>query len=179
MNFAVLGWPSDGPTLRLDHTRFSYAGKFVMSSTGKAVAREDDDRDIVAATAFDADRTDADRLRIRYVTVRDDRRGEGIGPRLLRFTAERALTEGYAAVDIAVNNPYAYEAAYRAGFVFTGEEAGLAELRCEYRPSVEPSPEGYQAGLDVYRERDLTAEEESFLAAREGASPPAVVAVPS
>lgn len=177
--FAVIGWPSDGPTLRLDHTRFSYAGKFVMSSTGKAVAREGKDGDVVAATAFDADRTEADRLRIRYVTVRDDRRAEGIGPGLLRFTAERGRERGYDAVNIAVNNPFAYEAAYRAGFVFTGEEAGLAELRCDYRPTVEPSTERYQDGLARYRERDLTAEEESFLAAREGTGPPDVVQLSS
>ena len=40
MEYVVLGWPSDGPTLRLDYRQFAYAGKFVMSNTGKAVAYE-------------------------------------------------------------------------------------------------------------------------------------------
>ncbi len=56
MNHELLGWPPNGPTLRLEHQRFSYAGKFVMSNTGKAVAR--DNENIVTAVAFDEDRTD-------------------------------------------------------------------------------------------------------------------------
>ncbi len=174
MEYLVVGWPADGPTLRLDHTEFRYAGKFVMSSTGKAIAREED---IVGAVAFDPDRSNEDRLRVRYITVRDDRRGEGIGPRLLRFTAERARSRDFRQVEIAVNNPFAYEAAYRAGFVFTGEETGIAELRCEYHPGADRSTQRYQTGLDVYRRRDLTAKEEAFLAARD--TPPSVVDIPA
>ncbi|MUV90296.1 GNAT family N-acetyltransferase, partial [Halapricum sp. CBA1109] len=49
MEYALLGWADDGPTLRLDHERFAYAGKFVMSATGKAVARADGD--VLAAAA--------------------------------------------------------------------------------------------------------------------------------
>jgi len=131
MECILLGWPPDGPTLSLDHERFAYAGKFVMSATGKAVAREDG---TVGAVAFSADRTDETCLRLRYVTVRDDRRGEGIGPRLLRFVSERAREHGYESVRIAVNNPFAYEACSRAGFAFTGQETGLAELVLDYRP---------------------------------------------
>ncbi|ERH03826.1 MAG: hypothetical protein J07HR59_00951, partial [Halorubrum sp. J07HR59] len=37
MEFTVLGWPPEAPTLRLDFRTFAYAGKFVMSTTGKAV----------------------------------------------------------------------------------------------------------------------------------------------
>ena len=43
MEVVVIGWPPNGPTLRLDYRRFSYAGKFVMSNTGKAVVREADE----------------------------------------------------------------------------------------------------------------------------------------
>jgi GNAT superfamily N-acetyltransferase len=175
MEFEVLGWPPDGPALRLDHETFAYAGKFVMTATGKAVARTDD---IVGAVSFSEDRTDPDCLRCRYVTVRADRRGEGIGPRLLRFTAERAREHGYAAVQIAVNNAFAYEACYRAGFVFTGEESGLAELVLAYRPDATPDGERYHHGLDRYRERDLSAVEVAFLDGRRDESPPSVVPVP-
>lgn len=179
MEFAVLGWPPDGPQLRLDHEQFRYAGKFVMTQTGKAVAREDG---IVAAVAFNLDHTDDGTLRLRYVTVRDDRRGEGIGPRLLRFTAERARERGFQSVLIAVNNPFAFEAAYRAGFVFTGEATGLAELLCRYlgdpAPAETPADRAgrYRAGLDRYRERDLSEAETAFLDGR--SDPPSVVPDP-
>jgi GNAT superfamily N-acetyltransferase len=169
MEYVVLGWPPDAPTLRLDYERFAYAGKFVMSSTGKAVARTDE---VVGAVAFNEDRTDESRLWLRYVTVRTDRQGEGIGPRLLRFTADRARDHGYASVQIAANNPFAYEACYRAGFVFTGEETGIAELVLAFQPDGPTSQQRYQAGLDCYRSRDLSPEEESFLDAYREAAPP-------
>lgn len=196
MDPVLLGWPSEGPTLRLDHRRFGYAGKFVMSNTGKAVVyapadggtdrpdRSDTaagdtdepfDDDVLAAAAFNADRTDADRLWIRYVTVRDDRRGEGLGPTLCVFLAERATERGFETLSIAVNNPFAYEALYRAGFAFSGDETGLAELVLA-RPAAEPardrSTKTYQDGLDRYRERDLSAAEASFLDGKCGAAPP-------
>jgi len=171
MEYALLGWPPDGPTLELDYRSFSYAGKFVMSSTGKAVGRSDGA--IVGAVAFNEDRTDETTLWFRYVTVREDRRGEGIGPELLAFTLDRAARRGYEQVKIAVNNPFAYQALYRAGFAFVGEETGLAELVLAW-PG-ERSPEAYRAGLEVFRERDLSPEEERFLAARRAADPPDVL----
>src|SRR6056297_3584918 len=105
MEFVVLGWPPDGPTLRLDYRHFAYAGKFVMSNTGKAVVRETSDREtgpalapsdgdddagdydagIVAALAFNADRTDDATLWYRYVTVHSAAKGRGLGPRLAGF----------------------------------------------------------------------------------------------
>lgn len=183
MEYAVLGWPEDGPTLCLDHERFSYAGKFVMSNTGKAVVLEEDEEgdsseegergDIVAAIAFNEDRTDEEAMWLRYVTVCAERRGEGIGPRLVRFATERIRAEGYRRVKIAVNNPFAYQALYRAGFGFTSEETGIAELVLEY--PLERSCEAYQAGLDAFRERELSAAEEGFLAEKEGASPPEIL----
>ncbi|QSG05638.1 GNAT family N-acetyltransferase [Halapricum desulfuricans] len=169
MEFELLGWAADGPTLRLDYEQFSYAGKFVMSSTGKAVVREDDD--VVAAAAFDPDRTDDSTLRIRYVTVRRDCRGEGIGSRLLRTVRERALKRGYDRVAIAVNNPFAYEAASKAGFGYTGERTGLAE-----RVLAWPAPDGgesYRAGLESFREDDLEPDAAAFIESRE--TVPAVV----
>jgi GNAT superfamily N-acetyltransferase len=168
MEFELLGWPPDGPTLRLDWRWFSYAGKFVMSSTGKAVARADGE--VVGALAFNEDRTDSGTLWFRYVTVRDDRRGEGIGPRLLEFTLERAERRDYDRVMIAVNNPFAYEACYRAGFGFTGETTGIAELVLAW-PADETSGR-YQDGLEIFRERDLSTEETEFLADRVDASAP-------
>ncbi|MFD1587505.1 GNAT family N-acetyltransferase [Halorientalis brevis] len=178
MEYAVLGWPPDGPKLRLDHEQFSYAGKFVMTNTGKAVARErvDGEDRLVAAVAFNEDRTDADALWLRYITVHKDNRGEGIGPRLARFVAVRARDRGYDTVKIGVNNPFAFEALYRAGFGYTGEQTGVAELVLAF-PSAR-SPDAYRAGLDVYRERDLSDAEETFLAERTESTPPRVVDVP-
>ncbi|WP_276251095.1 GNAT family N-acetyltransferase [Haloarcula rara] len=172
MEFALCGWPDDEHPLRLDYREFAYAGKFVMTSTGKAVAGDDG---VVAAAAFDEDRTDRDTLCIRYVTVRRDRQGEGVGPRLLRFVRERASERGYERVTIGANNPFSYEAAYRAGFCFTGSEAGLAELTLEW-PG-DRSTERYQSGLALFRQRDLSEAEEAFLAAKLDAEPPAVVEV--
>jgi len=161
MDAELLGWPPDGPTLRLDHERFSYAGKFVMSNTGKAVGREGGD--VVAAAAFNEDRTDETALWIRYITTSADRRGEGVGPRLADFVAERARERGYERVRIAVNNAFAYEALYKAGFDFTGETTGIAELVLE-RPG-DRSGEQYRAGLEEFRGRDnLTEAERVFLA---------------
>lgn len=169
MECRLVGWPDDGVTLDLDHERFAYAGKFVMSRTGKAVAETDD---ILGAVAFDRDRTDDAVWWVRIVTVRRDRRGEGIGARLLDFTADRLLDRA-AAVRIAVNNPFAYEAAYKAGFAYTGERTGLAELVLE-RPA-ERSAERYRAGLEVYRDRDeLSSAEAAFIAERGDTVPPLV-----
>jgi GNAT superfamily N-acetyltransferase len=189
MEYAVLGGPEDGPQLRLDHREFSYAGKFVMSNTGKAVAREvprtadseqddtESDSELVAAIAFNEDRTDPATAWLRYVTVRRDRRGEGVGARLARFTAAELRERGYDRVKIAVNNPFAYHALYKAGFGYTGEQTGLAELVLA-RPG-ERDAKRYQSGLDVYRERDdLATEEREFLTAKADDAPPDVVAVP-
>ncbi|WP_336023169.1 GNAT family N-acetyltransferase [Halobellus salinisoli] len=211
MEFVVLGWPPDGPTLRLDYRRFAYAGKFVMSNTGKAVVRESDvgvagadagataviadddaategdyDTDIVAALAFNADRTDGSILWYRYVTVRSDAKGSLLGPKLAAFVAPRAADRGYERLRIAVNNPFAYEAMYKAGFAWTGEETGVAELVLERPASLDvasATPEcdpmrAYQSGLDRYRARDLGDPEASFLRERVGADPPALCDVP-
>jgi len=170
MEFAVLGWPEAGATLDLDHREFAYAGKFVMSSTGKAVARESGDG-VVAAVAFNEDRTDADTAWLRYITVRADRRGEGIGPRLATFVTDR-LHERYRTVRIAVNNPFAYHALHKAGFGDTGETTGIAE-----RVLAHPAPDeaDYGAGLAWYRERDLTEKERAFVESRRRSGPPSVL----
>lgn len=180
----LLGWPPDGPRLRLDHRAFAYAGKFVMSSTGKAVlappgweppADPETYADPVAAAAFNEDRTDPETLWIRYVTVRRDRRGEGHGPRLCAFVAARAADRGYDSVRIAVNNPYSYEALSKAGFGFTGRETGLAELVLD-RPADAPAPgdpDRYRAGLDAFADRsDLTDDERAFLDRKRERGPP-------
>ncbi|SDY10563.1 GNAT family N-acetyltransferase [Halobellus clavatus] len=198
MAFAVLGWPPAGPTLRLDYRRFAYAGKFVMSSTGKAVVRDGGRRDavdeapetpasvdadefaddVVAALAFNEDRTDESTLWYRYITVRADAKGEGLGPRLAAFVAPKAAQRGYERLRIAVNNPFAYEAMYKAGFTWTGRETGVAELVLERPadPAEAVDRDGdanrYRAGLRLYRERGRGDPEASFLAARTDADPP-------
>lgn len=176
----ILGWPPDGPALTLDHERFRYAGKFVMTNTGKAVALEDEA--VIAAVAFNEDHADPDTLKLRYVTVADDRRGEGIGPQVLDFTASRSLERGYERVAIAVNNPFAFEACYRAGFEYTGETTGIAELVLS-RPEVHDTESEatraawYRAGLEQYEERTtaLTATEQSFIEAKLERGPPEIL----
>ena len=197
-----LGWPPDGPSLRLDYRRFSYAGKFVMTNTGKAVVRtragtDVDDRtetavdksgtehesefddDVLAAVAFNEDRTDGKTLWLRYVTVRQDLRGEGIGPQLLHTVRDRALERGYDRLKIAVNNPFAFEALARVGFGYTGETTGIAELVLEYPPS-EPTDEAdastrYRQGLGEFRGRDLTDAEVRFLEEKLERGPPRLI----
>lgn len=221
MEYAVLGWPEEGPTLRLDYQMFSYAGKFIMSNTGKAITCETrrttarssaqtsdrsvpsnseatsrprdvcDDEEVVGAVAFDADRTDSGVLRLRYVTVREDRRGEGVGPELLAFVANRAPKRGFERMRIAVNNPFAYEACYKAGFANTGETTGIAELLLERSAgeldsaTVEGATgtddrpvETYRAGLAAYRKRELSAAEREFVDRALDRGPPPVVEAP-
>ena len=204
MECRMLGWPEDEPTVRLDYRVFSYAGKFVMTGTGKAVicdvrAEESHptdlsalpstihsdvfDRSILAAIAFSPDRRDPDTLWLRYVTVRRDRRGEGLAPNLVEYVLERAADRNFDRASIAVNNPFAYEALYKVGFGFIGRTTGLAELVLE-RPidaaasrETDPDPAGdperYQAGLDHYRNREeLSEAERSFLEERKHSDPP-------
>jgi len=175
VEFELLGGPEAGITLELDHREFAYAGKFVMSDTGKTVARTDGD--IVGAVAFSPDRSDASVVRLRYVTVREDRRGEGIGARLLRFTADR-LSTPYDTVMIAVNNPVAYRSCYRAGFQSTGTERGIAELDLRYEPAGERDETRYEAGLAVFATRELPADQRECLERSRRTGPPPVVAVP-
>jgi len=42
MEYAVVGEPGSGATLRLDYRAFAYAGKFVVGAPGKAVLRTPD-----------------------------------------------------------------------------------------------------------------------------------------
>jgi len=171
MELVVRAWPPEGEALDLDHERFVYGGKFNTGRTAKALAREDGA--VVGAVAFNEDRAEADALRIRYVSVREDRRGEGIGPRLLCFVADRAREHGYGRVRIAVNNPYAYEACYRAGFTFTGEETGIAELVMTF-PAEDRSRQRYRDGFAIFAQRDLPEEQAEFVADA-GGEPPDVV----
>lgn len=175
MEYVLLGWPAEGATLQLDHREFPYAGKFVMSTTGKAIVR---DGEILAAAAFNEDRTDDDTLWIRYVSVREDRQGDGLGARLAAFVANHADSKGYGRVRIAVNNPFSYHALYKAGFAYTGRQTGLAELVLE-RPG-DRDHTVYQSGLEVFSERDDLADvEREFLAAKRDCDPPSVIEPPT
>jgi len=150
MEYSVLGFAADGPTLSLDWERFSYAGKFQMSSTGKAVLADDG---VLAAAAFSADREQPERAWIRYLTVRKDHQGGGLGARLARQVTRTLLERGYTQVSIAVNNPIAYRALYKAGFHFTGRETGIAELVLSYPGPRDPAT--YRAGLTRFAKREL------------------------
>ena len=204
MEFTVLGAPGEGVTCRLDYRAFAYAGKFVVGDPGTAVLRTADgsaavpewtpdeplpetvdpaafEDDVLAAVSFSPDRTDPACCRLRYVTVHVARRGEGLGPALIRRTVSWLAAAGYERVRIAVNNPFAYEAVYKCGFAYTGETTGIAELELE-RPAAEPAPnhgdpERYRAGLAAFRDRDpeLSAAETQFLDDRidDGRGPPA------
>jgi GNAT superfamily N-acetyltransferase len=193
MQFRVLGW--DNVAFRLDHRQFAYAGKFVIEN-GKAAALEPDAPPFSAqpgpregpveaflgAVSFDPDRTDESVLRLRYITVRSDRRGEGIGPRLAAFVAARADARGYDRVRIAVNNPFAFEAVYKAGFRYTGRTTGIAELLCERPAGPLPdehvgsrSTDRYRAGFARYAERELAAAERAFCERAEDRGPPPVI----
>jgi len=174
MQFELLGYPTDGPTIELDYREFAYAGKFVMSNTGKSLAREGEE--VIGAAAFNEDHSSPGTGRIRYVTVRESRRGEGIGPSLLAFTAELLGPEPYDTVTIAVNNPIAYRAAYSAGFEFTGRETGIAELVLRYSPDGERARPTYHDGLERFRDRELPDAQRAILARRD---PPELVSPPS
>lgn len=196
MEYVLLGWAPDGPRLRLDHRQFAYAGKFARPDTGTAVVREDpaptggagppdpgepsanqvDPESVLGALSFSPSREDASLLWFRYLDVRADRRGEQLGPRLCRFVLERAYDRGIDEARIAVNNPFAYHALHRAGFGWTGETAGMAELVLSTGASRDR--ERYQAGLDEFRERDTPAVVASFLAANRDEDPPSPVTSP-
>ena len=204
MEFAVVGWPGAEPTLRLDYRQFSYAGKFVTGN-GIAVIRGEAPVDhdsggvdeppalpegvdpsefangVLAAVAFNVDRTDAETLWLRYLTVRRDLRGSGreLGPRLAAFITNRAAEQGYKRARIAVNNAFSYHALYKTGFASTGRETGIAELILE-RPTAEPATRRtstYQAGLDTFGDRtELSDTETAFISTYSNAEPPDLVA---
>jgi GNAT superfamily N-acetyltransferase len=177
--------------LRLDHRQFAYAGKFVRSDAGIAVAVADDVAlasvatdgtdyaDVLGAVVFDEDRTDPAVLRIRYVTVRQDRRGEGIGSRLLAAVATAGHGRGYGVVRIAVNNVFAYEASYRAGFGWTGRETGIAELVCDRPDPTARDRDRYRAGLSLLGDRAGGDPAASFVASHLEEGPPPVVDAPA
>jgi hypothetical protein len=177
--YEILGAPSEDPVLRLDHERFAYAGKFVMTSTGKAVARENGA--VVAAVAFNRDRTDESVAWLRYLTVRADRQCEGIAPRLARLTAGHLHEAGAERVAIAVNNPYAFVACYRAGFEYAGRETGIAEVVLERREPAptESNPERerhFRAGLETLLEAaDRPVDQREYGRKRLSTGPPAPI----
>jgi len=176
MDVVVLGDADGGPALRLNHEAFAYAGKFVMTNTGKALARERGS--VLGTAAFNRDRADDRTAWIRYVTVRTGARGDGIGPILLDRVAGHVLggenrAGPFSRIRIAVNNPFAYEAAYKAGFSYTGERTGIAELVLE-RPG-DRDGDAYRRGMGLFEERsDLDEAEERFVSSRRDADPPGV-----
>lgn len=165
------GSPEGGPQVDVDHTRFRYAGKFNMTTTGKALLIKDETW--IAIASFNRDRTCEDRVWLRYITVRDDHQQAGIGPRFLR-SITKELREHASSVRIAVNNPYAYQAAYKSGFVFTGEQTGIAEVILEY-PEIW-TLHAYEAGLTEFTNREgLSEQEREFVSEKRHGPPPPVI----
>lgn len=193
MEYAVIATPEDELGLRLDWKRFRYAGKFVMTNTGKAVVVEDGVLDdpawppepaddhapgVVAALAFNADRTRSDTAWLRYVTVRDSDRGNGIGPRLCGMTTEwLRTTAGYDRVRIAVNNPFAFDALHKAGFGWTGETSGIRECVLEAPPTGDRTTR-YRDGLSHYLDGDVGDREREFVETRRDRGLPAGIEAP-
>lgn len=141
-----------------------------MTTTGKALLF--DANTCIGITAFSFDRTCETRIWLRYVSVHDDYQGRGIGPRFLRTTAVELLDEGES-IRIAVNNPFAYQAAYKAGFVFTGEQTGIAELILEH-PGIR-SNEMYLEGLNTFQDAShLSPREQSYATEKHTEAPPPV-----
>jgi len=189
VELGVLGWPDDSPRLTVDHEQFAYAGNFATGRTGIAVAVEDDvalpedgiwepaSGEVLAAASFDEDRAAQAALRIRYVSVREDRRGERIGPTLLAFVVDHAVgaDRGYDRVRIGVNNPIAYQACYQAGFEFTGEESGMGELVLEAPAGGERSREDYRDGLARFGERDLPERQTAVVQRHLGTTVPTTI----
>ena len=173
MEFEIIGWPEDDVSLELDYRVFPYAGKFVMTSTGKAVIR--DTPTIIAALSFNEDRTDGERLWIRYWTVQRGYQGEGHGATLCQAFRQHATAAGYEDIRVAVNNPFAYEAAYRAGFGYTGEETGIAELILS---TTSPrTTRLYHDGLARFQGREGI--DEDYVSRKQQATPPPIVTIPS
>jgi len=151
-----------------------------LASLPDGVAESEFADGVLAAITFSPDRTDPSTLKIRYLTVRDDLRGDGqqLGPQLVAFLTSKAAAAGYDRIAIAVNNAFSYHALYKVGFTYTDRETGLAELVLD-RPIGEPavaSQSGYQRGLDVFREREgLSAAEIEFLSDHSNAVPPTLL----
>ena len=151
-----------------------------LASLPDGVAESEFADGVLAAITFSPDRTDPSTLKIRYLTVRDDLRGDGqqLGPQLVAFLTSKAAAAGYDRIAIAVNNAFSYHALYKAGFTYTDRETGLAELVLD-RPIGEPavaSQSGYQRGLDVFREREgLSTAETEFLGDHSDVSPPGLL----
>lgn len=93
MEFVVLGWPDDGPRLRLDYRRFPYAGKFVTGRLGVAVVRDEgvahddtetvddeDDEDGETDRGADGVATDVDNGTVTDDDTAEPPRGESLPP---------------------------------------------------------------------------------------------------
>lgn len=153
--YEFLGWPDDDPTIDISHERFAYAGKFILPDTGKAIVRSSQlgSHSIKGAVAFNDDRGVPDAARVRYITVSESARGRRLGPKLALFIQDQIIGQQYSLVRIAVNNPIAYEAMYRAGFYYTGETRQLNEVVLS--TSASRSTSKYKTGLQTFDKDDL------------------------
>jgi len=178
--------PADDPTLVLlgleeatsivlPQEEFAYAGQYRMKRYGKAVLTRRPDRPtaaaaIIAALSTDRHRIQENRLVVRTIDVRREARGNGWGPLLLRSVLPAVATAGFETIQINVNNPFAYIAACKAGFGWTGRTTGLAELIMT-RPTDRPSRWSrgrFIAGLSLYRRRRLDTASRGLIARYRG-----------
>ena len=151
-------------SLDLPQEEFAYAGQYRMQRYGKAILTRRPERPtaaaaIIAALTTDRHRIHHDRMVVRTIDVRRAERGNGWGPLLLRSVAHAYSTAGFDTVQINTNNPFAYIAACKAGFGWTGRTTGLAELIMT-RPTDRPtrwSRGRFIAGLSLYRHPRLDA----------------------
>ena len=173
MEYAVISFPGEEHHLALDYREFPYAGKFVSNNLGVAVAREEGE--LLAVASFNEDRSAGDTARIRTISVRTDRQGEGIGTDLLAGLQRWLRDRGFERIRMAVNNPHAFQAAYKAGFCYTGEQSGLSELVMEL-PGMR-SVAAYRAGMALFD--DLVPEDmQTYVDEREHGDPPPMASSP-
>jgi predicted acetyltransferase len=149
MEFVVMGDLEGGPSIFLEEKKFSYAGKFVMKDTGKIVGKIEGD--IIAAASFNFDRTDKKIAWIRCISIRKDKRREGIGHNLILYITKKIVGGVPVCVRVAVNNPIAYDTFYKAGFEYTGNEVGLCELILEYPKN--QTYDMYRKGAEIFENR--------------------------
>ncbi len=165
----------EATSIVLPQEEFAYAGQYRMQRYGKAVLTRRPDLPtaaaaIIAALTTDRHRVHHDRLVVRTIDVRRAERGNGWGPLLLRSVLPAVATAGYTTVQINVNNPFAYIAACKAGFGWTGRTTGLAELMMT-RPTDRPSTWSrgrFIAGLSLYRRRRLATASRGLIARYRG-----------
>lgn len=154
--------PGDDPDVELDHGRFPYAGKLTTRDVGLILGR--DRGEVVAAASYSIDRTDEDRCVIRYIAVRRDRQGEGLGTELLAATPGILFDRRFDSIKMAARSPYALVAAVRAGFCVIEERAPDGSPFVSYPPTTASG--SLESGFTALQKLSLTADHREYIADR-------------